>query len=371
MIYLDNASNTKSKKEVLEIFNEIELKGLGNANSLHQGGLDAFEIVNDYQNKIYELLNLDKNEYDIIHTSSGTESNNLAIKGFVNSHSGEGKHILVSPLEHSSVNATLGYLKDHNYDIEFIPVDNNGHIVYEELDHLIRKDTILVVINIADGEAGFVQDYKIIKEICDKHHVRLFTDIVQAFGKIDIEFNKLDMFSVSPHKFGGFVGTGLLIKKKDIILTPLIHGGKSLTIYRSGSIPISLIASTYKAIELALQHKEENYQQVLSLYNNLINRIKDNKNILINSNGDNPYIANISLKNKKGNEIVKCLSDKNIYVSQKAACNITNTPSKVLMSVYHDKLRAMNSIRVSFSENNTIDEVEMLVKNLEEMTNGK
>lgn len=300
MIYLDAASNVKSKKEVLDLFIEVEEKELANANSLHQGGLDAFNLVTNYQNKLYELLNLSIDEYDIIHTSSGTECNNLAIKGFVNSHSGFGKHILVSPLEHSSVNATLGYLKDNNYEIEFIPIDKYGHIILDELEKLIRPDTILVIINLVDGEVGFVQDYQNIAKICSKHQVTLFMDAVQGFGKLDIEFNKLDMFSFSPHKFGGLLGTGVLIKRKNIILTPLIHGGKSLSIYRSGSIPISLIAATYKATELALLEKNKNYQIVSSLHDYLINKIKDNKRILINSTDMNPYIINISILGKKG-----------------------------------------------------------------------
>ena len=371
MIYLDNASNVKSKKEVLDLFIKIESMGLSNANSLHQGGKEAFDIVSDYQNKIYELLNISKDEYDIIHTSSGTESNNLAIKGYANSHSGFGRHILVSPLEHSSVNATLGYLKDNNFEIEFIPVNNKGQIDIAALNSLIRKDTILVIINLVDSEAGFIQDYKEISCLCHKKGVTLFMDIVQGFGKFDINYHDLDMFSISPHKFGGLLGTGLLIKRKDIILTPLIHGGKSLNIYRSGSIPISLIASTYKAIEIALSNRENNYKNISNLRDYLFNYLKNNKNILINSPDNNPYIINLSINGYKGNEVVNYLSDKGIYVSQKAACNITSTPSKVIMSVYNDKKRAYSSFRISLNEDNTKEDIDELIRHLEELTNGK
>ncbi len=367
MIYLDAASNVKTKKEVLDTFLKIENRNLANANSLHNGGKNARAIVESYQDKIYESLGLDKSEYDIIHTSSGTESNNLAIKGFAYSYSGYGRHILVSPLEHSSTNATLGYLKDNNFEVEFIPVNKDGKIDLISLDKKIRKDTILIVINLIDGEVGFIQDYKNIIEVAKKHNIKVFFDAVQAFGKFKLDYNQLDFFSISPHKFGGLLGTGLLIKRKEIILTPLIHGGKSLTLFRSGSIPISLIGATSKAIELAVLNLDKHYEYVKSLQSYLLAKLKDFSKITINSPLDNPYIINISIEGFKGRDILEYLNSKEIYVSQKAACDVLNTPSKVLMSVYNNKMRASSSIRISINEDNAIEEINELIKQLKEM----
>ncbi|MBP5695003.1 MAG: aminotransferase class V-fold PLP-dependent enzyme [Bacilli bacterium] len=371
MIYFDATSNVKSKQEVLDEFLKIENVVFANANSLHQAGKDANQIINEYQDKIYEVLKLDKNKYDIIHTSSGTESNNLAIKGFVYSHSGFGKHILVSPLEHSSTNATLGYLKDNNYEIEFIAVNKDGKIDLTSLDKQIRKDTILIIINLVDGEAGFIQDYKEILKIADNHQVKVFFDVVQAFGKFPLDYSSLGFFSLSPHKFGGLLGTGLLIKKKEIVLTPLIHGGKSLTLFRSGSIPTSLIAATSKAIEIALENQEEHFLYLKKLHDYLIKKLININEITINSPLENPYITNISIRGFKGSEVVEYLSNNNIYVSQKAACNITNTPSKVLMAVYNDKARAISSIRISMNEDNTLEEIDEFLNKLMEMIYGR
>ena len=371
MIFLDAASNVKTKKEVLDTLLEIEHKNLANANSLHDGGKSARQVIDFYQDKIYEALKLDKSEFDIIHTSSGTESNNLAIKGYAYSHSGYGRHILVSPLEHSSTNATLGYLKDNNFDVEFIPVNEDGKIDLLYLDQQIRKDTILIVINLVDGEVGFVQDYKKIIEVAKKHDVEVFFDAVQAFGKMEIDYNQLGFFSISPHKFGGLLGTGLLIKRKEIILTPLIHGGKSLTLFRSGSIPVSLIGASSKAIELAISHLDTHMQYVKSLQSHLISKLKEFEDITINSPLTNPYIINISIKGYKGKDIVEYLNNQQIYVSQKAACDILNTPSKVLMAVYNDKTRASSSIRISLNEDNTIEEIDVLIEKLKELINER
>lgn len=369
MIYFDNAATAKAYKEVLDTFVNVEENLLGNANGANIASQRVNEFVNELHNNIYKNLKLNPNEYDIIYTSSGTESNNLAIKGYALSHSGFGKHILVSPLEHSSINATLGYLKDNNYDIEFIPLDSNGHIDLNELDSLIRKDTIMVIVSLVEPETGIVQDYKALSELCKNKKVTLFMDIVQGFSKMNIELNKIDMFSISPHKFGGIIGTGLLVKRKEIIITPLIHGGKSLSIYRSGSIPTSLIATIDKAIEISINNQEEHYQHVKKLHDYLLDNLKEINAVQINSKDNFPYIVNISVKGYRGNELVKYFSDKDISISQKSACSVPNTPSKVIMAVYKDKVRATSSIRISLSYMNTIEEIDIFLNALKELIN--
>ena len=315
MIYFDNAATTKPYKEVLDTFVNVEENILGNANGTNISSQKVNSFVNKLHNNIYKNLKLNPEEYDIIYTSSGTESNNLAIKGYALSHSGFGKHILVSPIEHSSINATLGYLKDNNFEIEFIPLDSKGHVDINALNCLIRKDTILVVTNLVEPETGLLQDYKTISELCKNKKVTLFMDIVQGFSKTNIELDRLDMFSISPHKFGGIIGTGLLVKRKEIIITPLIHGGKSLSIYRSGYIPTSLIATIDKAIEISINNQEEHYQCVKKLHDYLIDNLKEINAVQINSKDDFPYIVNISVKGYRGNEIVKYFSDKDISIS--------------------------------------------------------
>ncbi|MCH5171996.1 MAG: aminotransferase class V-fold PLP-dependent enzyme [Erysipelotrichales bacterium] len=369
MIYLDYAAHHPVKEEVLFEFNKIEMLRLGNSNSSHTLGIEASLLLDNAIGKLFKLLNLNNSEYEIIHVSSATEANNLAIKGVANSYKGFGKHILVSHLEHNSVNACLSYLKDHGFEIEFVENDENGKISLGDLKSKIRKDTILVIVTLEDSETGIIQDYENIASVIKEHeNVHLLMDVTQAMGKFDINYDKIDMFTFSGHKFGGLLGSGFLVKRKDIVLTPLIHGGTSQSIYRGGSVPVSLICSSIRALELEYNDKDINFAHVLSLKNKLINAISDNKCIIVNSSS-NPYIINLSIKNKKGHDVVKKLNEMNICVSQKSACSIPNTPSKIIMAMYHDKNRALSSFRISLSYLTKKEEIDELIKALEVITN--
>ncbi len=364
MYYFDYSANFPCKKEVLEYMSDIELSYIGNANSIHKEGIKSYELFKELDSNIKDLLKLSDNK-EIIYTSSATESNNLAIKGIAKSYNGFGKHILVSPYEHSSANAALATLKDEGFDIEFLKLNKGGTIDLDYLSNSIRKDTILVVTIFVESEAGIVNDVEKISDIIKlkNPNCHYLVDVTQGLTKIDLDLNKLDLVSFTPHKFGGLIGTGCLIKNKSTILTPLINGGKSSTLYRAGSIPLGLIGSIYKSIELALKNKEKDYNYVKELHDYLINKLSISKNILINS-FDFPYIVNISINGVKASESVQKLNEKDICVSQKSACSISNTPSKTIMSVYQNKARALSSFRISLSELTTISEIDYLIDSI-------
>ena len=360
MYYFDYAANYPVNKEVLDELCQVETKFIGNANSLHLLGKYAKQAFDDYDSKIKSTLKLN-NDYEIVYCSSASEANNLAIKGLVESYCGFGKHILVSEYEHNSVNACLGYLKTKGYDIEFIPTKSDGKIDLIALDKLIRKDTILVCAILVEGETGAIQDYEAIDDIVKKHtNCHLLMDATQAIGKIDIDLNKIELITFTPHKFGGLTGTGCLIKRKSTILTPLIHGGKSSSLYRAGSIPLGLIASISKAIDIAYSKLNENYEYVKKLYDYFNDNIKSIKGIKNNSLGS-PYIINISIDDYRGSFSVDCLDKYGICVSQKSACSITNTPSKSIMAIFNDKQRALSSFRISICEKTTKEEIDYLL----------
>lgn len=361
MYYFDYSANYPCKKEVLEYMSDIELSYIGNANSIHKEGIKSFELFKDLDFKTKELLTLDNNK-EIIYTSSATESNNLAIKGIAKSYNGFGRHILVSPYEHSSVNAALATLKDEGYEIEFLKLNKNGTIDLESLATSIRKDTIIVVTIFVESEAGIVNDCEKIAEIIKTKNpnCHYLVDATQGITKIDLDLNKIDLVSFTPHKFGGLIGTGCLIKNKTTILTPLINGGKSATLYRAGSIPLGLIASTYKALEIAIKNKDKNFEYVNNLHNYFIEKLQCIKNITINS-FNFPYIVNISLDGIKAQLAVEKLNEMNICVSQKSACSISNTPSKTIMSVYSNKARALSSFRISLSYLTSISDIDYLI----------
>lgn len=366
MIYLDYAANYPCKKEVLEALNEVELNYIGNYNSSHEAGVKSKEKFNELDSSIKNILNLD-NEHEVIYVSSATEANNLALKGICSSYSGFGKKILVSELEHSSVNGALGYLKDNGFIVDFIKTNNDGSIMLSSLQEKLTSDVILVCVCLVDGETGYIHDYHKISEIVKNSNAHLLVDATQGVGKFKIDFNELDLVSFAPHKFGGLTGSGCLIKRKKTVLTPLIHGGESSSIYRSGSVPLGIVASIERALSLAYSKMDENYQKVSIINKYFIEKIKDNKKIKINS-FSNPYIVNLSIENVLGRIAVDYLNTHHICVSQKSACSIKNTPSKIIMAIYKDKKRASSSFRLSLSELVTFEEIDYLVKVLKELT---
>lgn len=370
MIYLDYAANYPTKKEVLDYLSFLELNYFGNYNSSHKEGIKTKEKFIEIDNHIKNILGLD-DTFELVYTSSATESNNLAIKGIVGSYSGFGKTILVSEHEHSSVNGTLGYLKELGYNIEFIGTLDTGEIDFEDLKTKLNDNVILVCLILVDGETGFIHDYKKVSEIIShSKNAHFLVDATQVIGKINVDFSCCELVSFTPHKFGGLIGTGVLVKKKKTILKPLISGGESSSIYRSGSVPIGLIGSIEKSLELAYLKMDENYNYVKSINEYLLSKIKDNKNIEINS-FSNPYIINISIKNKFAKDSVAYFSNHDICVSQKSACSIKNTPSKIIMSIYKDKKRALSSFRISLSELVKKEEINEFIKVLEDYLNGK
>ena len=251
--------------------------------------------------------------------------------------------------------------------IDFIKTNSDGHISLDDLKTKLDSNVILVVATALDSELGTLQDYnEIALEVKKYPHAHYLCDVTQAIAKYDINLANLDLVSFTPHKFGGLTGTGVLLKRKNTILIPLINGGSSLTVYRSGSIPVGLIASTIKACEIMTSNRNDNILKLLHLKDIFLSLVALNKNIQINS-FENLFIFIIVIKNLKASEIVELLSNHKIYVSQKSACSIKNTPSKIVMSVYHDKKRALESFRVSISENTTEMEIEKLFKVLEDI----
>lgn len=362
MIYLDYSANYPTKNEVLEELVNVEKKYIGNFNSLHTMGVEAKELVKGYEKKIASLLGFSLAEFDIIFTSSATEANNLAIKGVAKSYSGFGKKILVSELEHNSVNGALGYLKEEGFDVEFINTLSNGKIDLDDLKAKMSNNVILVSAILLDSELGTLEPYKEIYDIIkDYPHCHLLTDATQAIAKYEINFNYINMLSFTPHKFGGITGSGVLIKRKKTILTPLIHGGESQSIYRAGSVPLGIIASITKSIELTINSREENVHYLEELGSYFINELKKIKKITINS-FENLFIFNISVNNYKGAMLVDLLNEKGICVSYKSACSIKNTPSKIVFAVYKDKKRASECIRISISEKTTKEELDYLLE---------
>ena len=353
MTYLDYSATTPIDEEVLDTFVK-SAKYIGNPNSLHKLGVEAKKLIDASTKQIADILGVKESE--IIYTSGASEANNLALKGLENYS--RGKHILTTNMEHSSINAPLSYLADKGYDIEMIPL-TDGVVDINILKNMIREDTILVSIGAVNSETGIRQPIeKIAKMLKDFPKVIFHTDVTQAIGKIKVDLTDVDMASFAAHKFFGIKGIGALIKKENIKLTPLIHGGKSTTIYRSGTPTTQLIASMAKALRLAYENIEEDYKKIQKLNDKARESLKNYEDVYINSPIDSiPHILNISIVGVKPETMLHALEEDEVYVSTQSACS-TGDISLAVMAITNDSERASSSIRISISRKTTEEDID-------------
>lgn len=376
MIYLDYAANTPVDKEVLDYFYDISTNYYANPNSIHKLGLAAKNIIDTATKNIADNLHVLPEE--VIYTSGATESNNMVIKGVCERYKNKGKHIILSSLEHNSTIASATFMQDKGFDVDLVPVNSNGLIDMNELKKLIRDDTILVSIVSVDSELGLVQPIEKIGEFLrDYPNIIFHTDATQAIGKVDIDFTNVDLISFTPHKFYGIPGIGVLIKKKNVNLIPLISGGKSTTVYRSGTPTTALIASADKALDIALKNEKKRYNHALKLNKKITEHLKTYDFIHINNTDKSvPFTINFSIKGINSKDFAKMLEDNEVYVSTKTTCCPENTPSKLVYALTKDKSLASTSLRVSVSHLTTEEEIDEFIKIfdkcIEELkTNGK
>ena len=362
MIYLDYAANTPVQKEVLKEFASATTKYIANPNSIHQLGLEAKKLIDKSSMSIAKYFDIEKE--NIIYTSGSSESNNIVIKGVPEYNKDKGKHIIISAIEHSSIIAPCNYLASKGYEISVIPILKNGQIDLNELKNTIRDDTILVSICYVDSELGTVQPIKEISNIIKEYPNCLFhTDATQAIGKIKVDFKNVDFVTFAPHKFYGLNGFGVLLNLNNNKLVPLIHGGKSTTIYRSGTPVTENVVALKKSIELALDNLIERYDYVSGLKKYLIDEMSIFSNIHINSPKNSiPNTLNFSLINMDAQKIVNKLNKNGICLSTTSACSLGSTPSKSVYAITNDLELAKNSIRISLSHLTTIEELNEFIK---------
>lgn len=362
MIYLDYAASTPVDEDVLNNFIKVTTEEYANPNSNHDLGIKAKKLIDESTNKIAELLNVLPEE--IIYTSGATESNNLAIRGAAERYKNKGKHIIVSSLEHNSIIASCTYLQEQGYDIDLIPINHDGLVDIDTLKTMIREDTILVSVCAVDSEIGLVQPIEEIgKFLKDYDNIVFHTDASQAIGKVDIDYSYCDLITIAPHKFYGMNGVSVLIKKKNVSLKPIILGGKSTTVYRSGTPVINMITSTSVALEKALRLMEERNDYIGKLNNKIISTLKEYNNIHINNTDKSiPHTINISIKGVKSDLFVSKLNENGVMVSTKTSCCPLNTPSKLVYALTKDKSLASTSIRISLSHLTTESEIDEFLK---------
>ena len=361
MIYLDYSATTPVNDEVLDTFCKVSRNFVGNPNSLHKLGVEAKKLIDASTRQIEDILKL--HDKEVIYTSGASEANNTAIMGVVKKYLNRGHHIITTRLEHSSIIAPISALQNEGYEVSFVDLDENGLVTIENLKKLIRDDTVLVSIGCVNSELGIIQDIDRLGKFLKNYPKLIFhSDITQAIGKIKLNLDNVDLASFSAQKFYGLKGVGCLIKNKNIKIEPLIYGGKSTTVYRSGTPAVALIASLAKALRLVYEDFDNRYNYVKGLNSYLREGLSKIDGVHINSSLESsPYILNISIKNIKSEVMLHALESEDIYISTQTACS-KGESSIGVFEITKNEDYALHSLRISLSYLTTKEELDVFLK---------
>ena len=371
-IYFDNSATTVVDSRVVNAMNKVFTEDYANPSAMHRFGFSTDLIVRGANEYIASVIGANKNE--IIWTSGGSESNNLAILGFINANKRTGNHIITTKIEHPSVLNVCEALEKEGFSVSYLNVDKYGHIDIAELKKLITDKTILVSIMYVNNEIGSVQNIKKIgKLIKDANKKTAFhVDFVQGYCKykIDVKESNIDFLSISSHKIHGPKGVGFLYKNSDVHILPLILGGGQQNGLRSGTINVPGIVGTMEATKIAYDNFDYEIMHLRKIKTYAIKKIEELNNkykiITINSCDDDtfaPHILSISFSGIRAEVMLHSLDDKGIYVSAGSACSSHNKHiSNTLLSIGLDNKLAESTIRLSFGRFNELSDVDELVK---------
>lgn len=370
-IYVDNAATTRIKPEVLDKMMPYLTEEYGNPSSIHSLSAKTKNAVEEARAKVAKAFNAEPKE--ILFTSGASEADNWAIKGIAQSMKNKGNHIITTKIEHHAVLHTMEYLEKQGYDITYLDVDEDGLIRLDELENAITDKTILITIIFANNEIGTIQPIREIGEIAKKHNVYFHTDAVQAVGNVDIDVKELniDLMSVTAHKIYGPKGTGALYIKKGVKLLPYIHGGAQEYMRRAGTENVAGIVGFGAAIELAVNDITSKAQRISKLRDKYIDAVlKEIPYVRLNGHRTQRLCnnANMSFRYIEGEALLLSLDMKGICASSGSACTSGSLdPSHVLLAIGLPHEIAHGSLRVTFGDFNTEEEVDYIVESLKEI----
>jgi len=366
--YFDNAATTKISKDVLEAMLPFLNESYGNPSSIYSLGRESKRAIEDAREKVAKAINAQGNE--IFFTGSGTESDNWAIKGVAFANEKKGKHIITTNIEHHAVLNTCKYLEKKGFEISYVPVEKNGIVDPKNILKEIRGDTILLSVMFANNEIGTIQPIKEIGEIAKEKKIYFHTDAVQALGKLEIDVQSLnvDLLSVSAHKINGPKGVGALFVKKGTDIENLLHGGGQETKRRGSTENVAGIVGFGKAVELTskdIKGKSEYLETLREMaVEGLLKSIPDT---IVNGDRERrlPGNVNVCFKYIEGESILLFLDQLGIFASSGSACTSGSLePSHVLLALGLPHEIAHGSLRLSFSIENTEEEVKYLLEKL-------
>ena len=378
-MYLDNSATTQVSKEVFDEMESYYTKDFGNPSTLYALGRESKKALELARKRVADSINAKPEE--IIFTSGGSESDNLAIKGLAFKLAEKGKHIITSEIEHPAVSQTLEFLQSLDFEVTYLPVYEEGIIRIDDLKNAIREDTILITIMHGNNEIGTIQPIEEIGKIARENNIKFHTDAVQTFGKIEVDVEKLnvDLLSLSSHKINGPKGVGALYIKKGTRLVPFIHGGGQERGIRSGTENVPGIVGFGKACELASQNLTQHYDKLVSIRDELIEKVLNNiPESYLNGDRENrlPNIVNFRFKAIEGESLILLLDNKGYQTSTGSACSSkTLEASPILTALGLDPVDVHGSLRISLAPENDefnidefVDAISTSVERLREMS---
>ena len=366
IIYFDNSATTKIKTEVLNEMMHFLTSEFGNASSLYSIGRNSKRAIEKARKQVAELINCNSNE--VFFTAGGSESDNIALKGFAYANKEKGNHIITSKIEHPAILETCQMLEKQGFEVSYINVDEDGFIKLDELQNSIKPSTTLISVMTANNEIGTIQPIEKIAQIAHSHNIVFHTDAVQAVGnmKIDVQNMGIDMLSLSGHKIHAPKGIGALYIRKGVNVEKIINGGHQEKDKRAGTENVAGIVGLGKACEIANKNVETHIKYLTKLRDYYIKKIQKEmpNRFRINGSMENrlPGNANISFEGINSSELIFKLDEKGICVSSGSACSSsTPKPSHVLQAINVPEKFINSAIRTTFCDNNTFEEIDYLV----------
>ena len=370
-IYMDNAATTRVTEPVMQAMLPYLTEIYGNPSSVHAFGRDARRALDTARAQVAKALNAKPNE--IYFTGCGTESDNWAIRGTAYARREKGNHIITSAIEHHAVLHTCEQLEKEGFRVTYLPVDEDGIVSLEDLRAAITDETILITIMTANNEIGSIQPIKEIGAIAKEHGIRFHTDAVQAIGSVhlDVKEMNIDMLSLSGHKFHAPKGVGALYIRNGVRLERLIQGGAQERTQRAGTENLASIVALGKAIELATENIDSHNEKLIAMRDRLIDGILETiPETRLNGHRTQrlPGNVNVSVRYIEGEALLLSLDLKGIAASSGSACTSGSLdPSHVLLAIGLPHEIAHGSLRLSLSEENTMEEVEYVLTTLREI----
>lgn len=373
--YLDNAATTRAFDSVKNIMVETLSIDYGNPSSMHTKGIEAEQYIKEAKDIISKSLKVDPKE--IIFTSGGTESNNMALIGTAYANKRSGNHIITTRIEHPSVHNPLLYLEETGFRVTYIQVDENGRILLEELLDAVGDDTILVSIMYVNNEMGSVQNIsEISKRLKEKNpNLLLHVDAIQAYGKYNIYPKRegIDLLSVSGHKIHGPKGSGVLYVRDKVKIKPILFGGGQQKGMRSGTENVPAIAGIGQAVKEIYQDHDQKKAFLYTLKKKFIESVTQIEGVTVNGMGVSleetaPHIVSVSFEGIRSEVLLHALEDKKVYVSAGSAC-ASNHPqlSGTLKAIGVKETLLDSTLRFSFSVQTSMEEIEYAVNTLQEL----